>query len=311
MSTEGAKKKRGALLLGFPRSGTTLLSRLLDAHPDVSAPPETYLMSSAARFLHEQKNVEGPSIGVLSGLNFLGFEADDVMEPLRQLVFGFHEQIAKDASLWIEKTATDVFHLETLEDLLAGHVKFVVMARNPLDVIASNLGLSNVMGAQLDDIFNMTKAVNSPHEGLAVAWADRARALRAFCERHTDAVCRVRYEDLTAHPTDTLATVFDFLGVETGVDTVIETAFEEPPRFGLGDFNFATTTGILPARKNAWRGKIPPAALSRVIPIVSEEMAELGYDVPKVPPIPTREDAVRQLKMAAALKHNSRGGPKE
>ena len=124
-------------------------------------------------------------------------------------------------------------------------------------------------------------------------------------------MCRVRYEDLTAHPTDTLATVFDFLGVETGVDTVIETAFEEPPRFGLGDFNFATTTGILPARKNAWRGKIPPAALSRVIPIVSEEMAELGYDVPKVPPIPTREDAVRQLKMAAALKHNSRGGPKE
>ncbi|MFN3287835.1 MAG: sulfotransferase [Sphingomonadaceae bacterium] len=39
----GAAPRRGFAIFGFPRSGTTLLSRLLDAHPQVSSPPETYL----------------------------------------------------------------------------------------------------------------------------------------------------------------------------------------------------------------------------------------------------------------------------
>ena len=46
------------VLLGFPRSGTTLLSRLLDAHPEISCPPETHLLSAASRFLSEQTEVE-------------------------------------------------------------------------------------------------------------------------------------------------------------------------------------------------------------------------------------------------------------
>jgi protein-tyrosine sulfotransferase len=76
------ERQRANLILGFPRSGTTLLARLLDAHPQVSCPPETYLFASAARFLHEQSRVEGPPIGVLAGLVFLGIPAEDVAVPL-------------------------------------------------------------------------------------------------------------------------------------------------------------------------------------------------------------------------------------
>ena len=78
------------LILGFPRSGTTLLSRLIDAHPEISSPPETFMFSSAARFLAEQSAVEGPPIGVLSGLAFAGFEPEEVMGPLRAMLFGWH-----------------------------------------------------------------------------------------------------------------------------------------------------------------------------------------------------------------------------
>lgn len=300
--TAGAK--RGALLLGFPRSGTTLLSRLLDAHPEVSCPPETYLMSAAARFLHEQDRVEGPPIGVLAGLNFLGFEADEVMQPLRTLVFDFHERIAGEAPVWVEKTAIDVFHLEVLEPFLAGHVRFILLQRHPLDVIASNLGLAEVMGAQLDDLFARTRDVNSPHEGLARAWADRAAALRAFAARHPDHVCRLSYEELTTAPEPTLARVLDFLGVSADAAGVLQRAFETPPRTGLGDYNFAATSGIRPPQKDGWRTRIPPAALSRILPLLASEMTEAGYPVPKAPRVPGREAAVRQFTLAAAIKRD-------
>lgn len=292
---------RGVVLLGFPRSGTTLVARLLDAHPQISAPPETYLMSAAARFLHEQDRVEGPPIGVLSGLEFVGIGAEEVHERLRRLVVGFHEQIAGDAQVWVEKTAVDVFHLETLETLLAGHVRFIVLTRHPLDVIASNLGLATLMGAQLADLFAMTKDVNSPHEGLALAWADRARALRTFAQRHQAACIRIGYEDLTHEPARVLGRLLEFLEVSGSAEDVIREAFATPPRIGLGDTNFTSTTGIVPAKDRGWRSRIPPAALARILPILAEEMSAAGYDVPRAPRIPGREEAVRQLGLAAAL----------
>ena len=40
----------GIVVLGVPRSGTTLLRRLLQAHPHIACPPETNLLSAASRF---------------------------------------------------------------------------------------------------------------------------------------------------------------------------------------------------------------------------------------------------------------------
>lgn len=296
--------KKGFVLLGFPRSGTTLLARLLDAHPQVSAPPETHLMSAAARFLHEQDQVEGPPIGVLTGLSFLGISAEEVMAPLREMIFGFHDRLAGDAPVWVEKTAIDLFHLESLEPLLAGHVRFICITRNPLDVIASNLGLAEVMGAQLEDLYAMTRGTNGPHEGIARAWADRAAALRAFAARHEDAVFRLRYEDLTERPEAVLTDLLGFLGVGGAATDVIKTAFANPPRIGLGDFSFDATLSIRPTPKNGWRGKIRPAALARILPILAPEMEAAGYDVPRAPALPAREQAVRQFVLASTLKRD-------
>lgn len=300
----GAADKRGFLLLGFPRSGTTLLSRLLGGHRDVSCPPETYLFSAAARFLHEQDRVEGPPIGVLSGLAFAGFAPEEVLQPLRDMVFGFHARMAGDRPVWVEKTAVDVFHLETLRELLDGHVRFIVLERNPLDVIVSNLGLAQVMGAQLHDLFEMTREINSPHEGIARAWADRAGALRKFVAEAGEDACVLRYEDLTTDPVAELDRLFAFMGVTPEGSGAIERAFATDSVVGLGDFNFDSTTQVRPARPNAWKGKIPPAVLARILPILAEQMELSGYPVPRAPRIPAREDAVRQLQMAAALKRD-------
>ena len=291
------------LILGFPRSGTTLLSRLLDAHPEISCPPETNLMSAAARFLSEQRAVEGPSIGVLSGMEFLGIPGEEVKSALRDMVFGLHARVAGGAPVWIEKTAVDIFYLERLEELLAGHARFILLTRNPLDVIPSNMDLAETMGGWLEEIHAAIKAHYNPYLGLAHAWVDRMAALDAFAERAGAACFRLRYEELTQAPEAELADLLDWIGVapETGL---VARALSGSPRVGLGDFRINATAGIRPSDPKAWRKRLPRGAAAQIVPVLAETMARHGYDVPRVPKPPSREAAVRQFQMAAQLRRS-------
>ena len=297
------------VVLGFPRSGTTLLARLLDAHPEISCPPETHLLTAASRFLAEQTAVEGPPIGVLSGLAFLGIPAEDVLAPLRDLVFGFHRRIAAGAPVCVEKTASDIFHLETIEMLLQGQARYIALTRNPLDVIASNLDLEAEMGAQLTDLAAATARHPDRFEGLARAWVDRATALDGFAARQGDAVFRLRYEDLVRAPGASLSALLDWIGVaDSDGARLAEAALGAEPRIGLGDFRVNQTRAIRPPQQNAWRKRLPRAAQARIVPILAPMLQAQGYEVPKVPRLPSREDAVRQFAMAAHMKWNSARG---
>ena len=297
---------RRFLILGFPRSGTTLLARILGAHPEISCPPETNLFSAAGRFLTEQTRVEGPHVGVLTGLGFSGVEAEEAMAPLREMLFGFHERIAAGRPVWVEKTATDVFHLETLETFLAGHVRFICLTRNPLDVIGSNIDLATTSGAQLPELFERTQGINSPHEGIARAWIERTEALDAFAGRDPEARHVLSYEDMTGDPEATLGALFAFMGLEADVEETVARAFAEPGPVGLGDFRFDGTSGLRPPSANGWRKRLPPAAAARILPLVAPLMERHGYKVPKAPRAPDREDAMRQYRLAAEFKRNRR-----
>ena len=101
------KERSGTLVVGHPRSGTTLLRRLLDAHPDIAAPPELHLFGACARFLRSERNAAGLDIGVLSGLAFAGFPDDEVLSALRAFAFGFLDDYAArhGKRRWVEKTA--------------------------------------------------------------------------------------------------------------------------------------------------------------------------------------------------------------
>ncbi|MCF2906696.1 sulfotransferase [Octadecabacter sp. CECT 8868] len=296
------------IILGYPRSGTTLLSRLLDAHPDVSCPPETHLFTAAARFLSEQDNVEGPPIGVLAGVNFLGVEAEDVLNPLRKMCFGFHERAAQGAPIWVEKTGVDIFHIDKLKLLLEGHAKFILLWRNPLDVIPSNVDLAEKMGAPLTDVWQDTRSWICPFEGLAQSWVQRSQDLRAFQDAIGEDCHALKYEDLTQDPASTLSELFRFMGAQGDATDVVSQAFTREPNIGLGDFRIDGMTEVRPPDPKAWRTRLPRMAAGRVVKIVAEEMEHLGYDVPKTPKRPSRETAVRQFTMAAQMKRNTPDG---
>lgn len=297
---------RRLVILGFPRSGTTLLARLLDGHPQISAPPETGLLSAAGRFLTELSAVEGPPLGVLTGLALAGVPSEDVRAALRDMIFGFHERIAEGAPVWAEKTGTDIFHLETLEPLLAGHAGFICITRNPMDVVASNMDLARTMGAQLTELYSATRGTNAECDGIARAWIDRQQALDAFAARRGDACFALRYEDLLADPQGVLARLLDFIGLPGDPDAMIAAAFSPGARIGLGDFRIDETSGLRAPVEGGWRKRLPRAAASRILPLLAPLMAAHGYPVPRLPPPPDRDTAIRQFQLATQMKRQTR-----
>lgn len=295
-------KSNRLVIVGFPRSGTTLLSRILNAHPDIASPPETGLLSGAGRFLTELTDIEGPPIGVQTGLAFAGIPTEDLHATLRGMLFGFLDRIAAGKKVWAEKTAVDIFHLERLEPLLVGHARFICLVRNPLDVVASNVVLARTMGAQLLELYGATRGANSEYDGIARAWVDRMTAVDGFVDRHADDCITLRYEDLLTDPDITLRRLFDFVGVDGDPAQVVAAAFAGTPRIGLGDMFINDQSGLRPPNPNGWRKRMPPAAASRIVPMVAGLMAAHGYKVPKVQPPADRDTAIRQYEIAVRMK---------
>lgn len=290
------------VILGFPRSGTTLLSRILNAHPEISSPPETGVFSAAGRFLTELTAIEGPPIGVQTGLAFAGIPTEDLHRDLRALVFGQLDRIAGAKTVWVEKTATDLFHLERLEPLLAGHVRFICTIRNPLDVVPSNVMLSRTMAGQLTELFAATRGSNSEYDAIAKAWVDRQTALDEFVSRHPDDCFTMRHEDLLSDPGATLGRLLAFAGLQADPAQMVADAFSGPARIGLGDRSINDQPGLRPANPNGWRKMLPPAAATRMMPLLTPLMQAHGYAVPKVPPLADRETAIRQYEIAIRMK---------
>ncbi len=307
-ATNAAEAERRFAILGFPRSGTTLLSRLLDTMPMVSSPPETHLLSAAGRFLAEARDVDGPPIGVLSGLAFSGIEEEEVYAPLREMIFAHHRRMAGDKPLWVEKTGTDIFYLEQLEPLLAGHMRFICMVRHPLDVIASVQDLNAAMGAMLPELRPYAAIHGNPHIAAAHAWAEATSRLLDFAERRPESCHLLRYEDLVADPAATLGALTAFMGVEPDLEAALAAAFGSEARIGLGDFRIHETGQVEASRSNSWRKRIPLGTAARALPVLAPVMERLGTPLPKLPRPSSRADSIRQFIFAKHLTAQARAG---
>ena len=290
---------RFGLIVGFPRSGGTLLRRILDHHPDVSCPPEPWLTTAAARFLEDTPS-QGIAIGVRTGLGFAGIDEDEVTAALRDLVFAFHARMAGGKAVWVEKSGFDIFHLAALQDLLVGHAAFVGMLRHPLDVIASNLDLMQRMGRPMPEMLPYLARCPAPVEALAEAWAETTTALLDFAEGRADAVI-YRYEDLLAAPEATLARVTGLLGV-AGMDiAAITRAVQAPARPGLGDWKTLGEAGLNPAPVGRWQKAISRRVAGALMVRLGPVMERAGYAPLPAPRLPSRAEAIRQFGAAARL----------
>lgn len=291
---------KGIVILGVPRSGTTLLRRLLNAHGNIVSPGETFLLTAAARFLRGDTIVDGIDYGVLGGLKAAGFDEGEILARLRGLVFGFLDELAARAGKrrWAVKTAIDGFYADEIERLCAGHTKFIVVIRHGLDTALSLRDLCEANEVYIRELHEYIRQYPRPLEALAHAWADTTERLLDIAERSSDAIT-VRYEDLVNDPQDTMSAVAAHLDEQWG-EALIERGLNDYDVAGLGDWKTYARSGIDASSVGRWE-ELSEYALARVAPTVNPVLERAGYNVIELPEPDSADDAMRRYELAMML----------
>jgi hypothetical protein len=292
---------QGIIVLGMPRSGTTLLRRLLDAHPGICCPGETFLLRASARFIQGERIASGIEYGALGGLRALGIAEESILSALRRLCFDLLGELAQrdGKPRWACKTAVDSFYVKEIERIYGDHARFIVVVRHGLDVVCSLQEFTQELQAYISELHAYVSRFAKPLEAFAHAWADVTADLLGFAERRPNAVL-VRYEDLVGQPEETLRRLLDFVG-EPWHDAVIETAFRKKDVKGLGDWKGYDASGIHAA--SVGRGlDLPTPTVAELAPIIGPVLERCGYAALEAGRPRSADEAMRHYELAMMWK---------
>ncbi|MEO5596654.1 MAG: sulfotransferase, partial [Lysobacteraceae bacterium] len=192
-----ATQSQPVFLIGFPRSGITLLNLMLGCHSQVSTLEEKPTIEACVEALAQ-------SIGYPAGLSLL---TKSEREQLRSVYWKAARLSLDDESQ--RPVLVDMFPLRTLHVQLMAelfpHAKFIYMRRHPCDVVLSNL-MQDYSSTLANAAFTDSVATARLYAGSAQLWA-LAR------ERLSVRAHEMAYESLVAAPQEVLAGVCEFLGL--------------------------------------------------------------------------------------------------
>lgn len=295
-------KHQGIIVLGTPRSGTTLLRRLLDSHRSITCPGETFLLKAAAGFLQSETIGYEVDYGVLGGLQAAGFTEQEVLGRLRQMTFGFMEDVAARAGKprWAMKTAVDSFYIDEIDRIYGEHAYFICVTRHGLDVIASMKEFSDEMQVYIKELHHYVRRYPRPLEAFAHAWVDVTEGLLNFALQHPENAILIRYEDLVGDPKATLSPVMDLIG-EAWDDRMVDGLFEAAKVDGIGDWKAYKRKSIDSSSVDRWRS-LPHSEIDRLAGIVGPTLQACGYEpIERTPDDETkRKQELAKMLMSAA-----------
>jgi len=153
-------------MIGFPRSGTTLLETVLDTHPDIVTMSEPPTISNVIKYLNKNYKKKYPYC-------LVELDKNDI-EILQSIYFETVDKLVIDRDSFdclIDKMPLNTIHIPLIS-MLFPTAKFIVNIRHPLDVIYSNFqqnyAINNEMGflITLKGIANRYKQVFSFYDRL-------------------------------------------------------------------------------------------------------------------------------------------------
>jgi hypothetical protein len=262
-----------AFIIGCPRSGTTLVRWFVDAHPELTCPPELKIVP------HLKELLARPTF--FGGLRSLLRDEEAIFRRLRDFVDGVMQDHTRYAGKrrWVDKTPDNVVCLDFLDRLYAREARYVVIVRHALDVAAS---LDEALGTGSTPPSFVVEST-APYLArddfrllaLCKYWRDVNQVVLEFVARHRDRCHVLRYEDLVAAPERHLRDLFAFLD-ERWHPAILTTAFSMEHAGGFGDPKIVQTRRVEVDRVGRWRDW-DPAVLRVVAPTVNETLQRLGY----------------------------------
>ena len=253
---------------GCPRSGLTLLRRMLSPHSRIECGPDTGLAPSIAM----QWQAFAQQLGDLHARDF-DLQAEDMRQAMAALLTGLFETPLTrfPDHVLIEKTALNVAVFEHLGRLLP-EARFIHVVRDGRDVAASLLerDWKDANGTPFPHVTRLDAALKY--------WSDLVtlglKAERALPGR----VLRVPYEELVRRPKATLTAVCEFLDLEYE-RTLVHFAGYPIELKGLERDSLPLINKPLTQRRIGAGGELDGA----VAPQTQQLLTHLGYGAPETP----------------------------
>lgn len=258
-----------AFVIGTPRSGTTLLVRLLNAHPNIYCSSE----SNVPEFI--LNNLRGRLVKKGSGdFRDADLRGLDATRYLGRCMNDYQSTIARreGKSRWIDKTLFIHAGLDLLHAMFDHQAKFIWIRRHGLDITSSvNAGYAQVPAQyqELDEFDQMKGALRF--------WVDQCAAYFSFIERWPNDVFSLRFEDLIADTNQKMSEIFDFLGESSDIDAVAAQRTGAPHVQNKGDTMKLGREIVKEQRKNRWQSW-PKPVLRELSAIANPTLEKLGYE---------------------------------
>lgn len=270
-------------LTGAPKSGTTWLGKLLDAHPEINCRGEACVHHFGQRLVEACKSYNellAKRRAVITDSNdFPQMPWPDVLTIMRTFIELRLEAIADPAKPGLrfigEKDPEHALHFKELDQLFP-EAKFLHIIRDGRGVFISawhhNVRSkdANLQRLGFDDFLDIT----------AKEWASRVRRARESAKRLDGRYFEVRYEDLVAEPGAWMTRVLEFLGAapdEAAVQGCIEAASFEKLSQGRKAGEEDASSFFRKGDPDDWRTQLSAPQIQRFNALSTGLLTELGY----------------------------------
>ena len=268
-----------AFFVGVARSGTTLLRAMVDSHPDITIPPESWFVTelAACRRAYETPHgfdIERFATDVLAHERFArwGISDDDLRAAVRDAspcdypsairsVFS-HWAIRQGKQRYGDKTPGYLAELALIAALFP-EARIVHLIRDGRDVA---LSYSDELGVPVVNAIRL--------------WRSRVRAGREAGRALGDARYReIRYEDLVADPDTTLRAVCSFIGLRFSDRMLRHWEHAAQMLAGMPDRHHHRLVECPPTvGLRDWRAQMPPHVARACGLLAGDLLDELGYE---------------------------------
>lgn len=273
-------------IVGSERSGTTLLRLMVDAHPQIAIPGESYFVARLAWRARNFDTAEGFDAAGFLGELFehawfvkWGLPSSAVREafaaaPVRDLADAIRRVYATYAasqgkSRYGDKTPDYVRQIGILSGLFP-ESRFVHVIRDGRDVALSKVDVGLSSGT---------------YPEAALEWKARVRIGRlGGSQLGPERYLEVRYESLIESPEQVLRSICGFIGLP--FDDAMLRYVDEAPKIVAAMADVRHTRSVLPPTKGLrdWRTQMPRRDLMVTELLVGDMLSDLGYPSSGVKP---------------------------